>query len=515
MFHRRNSQAGMRLALVILIPVSLSAFTPAGWVRDENRAGFVIEHPPGWKVETPASDMVIVHSPDSSRIVIIQGIMTKPGTTSREWLDGAPLRFLTLFPNSQAGPIVQRSRQPDESMMFLTYQSPSGPSRAGLLVALDRGAGMMYGIAAPANQFERAKHELLRILQSFSVTNPPPPPGMKRLPAPAAAPGKPNVPNVEYTRWSDPVEQAFSIEVPKGWTVKGGTLRKASVDVRQWLQEYSPDGQTMVFGSDPTIPGSFAVPNQTLAFAGFHEGSWYSPGYGVQMYVLRYQPGVVFGEAFARNLARGCAAFEVRERKERPDLSRTVNELYSRYGGGYVRMSVTHGEVSFSCQKNGRDFGGYVVAGTMLTEVAGMLGGNWVVQTLYGFLAPVDQTGLAAAVLAHGTETLQFNPQWIQMQQNVTMNTSRIVTETNHYISKLQSEAYWNRQRSQDRISQARSDANRGIVRVQDPNTGEVYEVANGRNYYWRHGPSGTIIGTNTYDPPNIDVTPLVQAPPR
>gem|GEM_PF-3777586 len=38
----------------------------------------------------------------------------------------------------------------------------------------------------------------------------------------------------------------------------------------------------------------FVIPNQMLLWSGFRESSWYSPGYGVQMLVKRYLPGIHF-----------------------------------------------------------------------------------------------------------------------------------------------------------------------------------------------------------------------------
>src|SRR6185503_13140012 len=41
----------------------LAAAAPANWTDHKNPKGFALKHPPGWVVETPEKDMVVVHDP--------------------------------------------------------------------------------------------------------------------------------------------------------------------------------------------------------------------------------------------------------------------------------------------------------------------------------------------------------------------------------------------------------------------------------------------------------------------
>ncbi|MBM3814450.1 MAG: hypothetical protein FJW20_22730 [Acidimicrobiia bacterium] len=102
-------------------------------------------------------------------------------------------------------------------------------------------------------------------------------------------------PGLKFTRFTDSRENAFSVEVPQGWKTAGGLFRFASVDTRGTLETVSPDGEIRVSWGDATLP-PFTVPNPMLAMAGFREGSWYAPGYGVKMLVKRYTPGASFAE---------------------------------------------------------------------------------------------------------------------------------------------------------------------------------------------------------------------------
>src|SRR5580698_5695683 len=65
-----------------------------------------------------------------------------------------------------------------------------------------------------------------------------------------------------WTSWQDPNEQAFTVEVPKGWTIKGGAFRIGYSDVRPMVDMISPDGKSEVRLGDVAIP-PYALPTPT------------------------------------------------------------------------------------------------------------------------------------------------------------------------------------------------------------------------------------------------------------
>src|SRR5215472_2754721 len=65
--------------------------------------------------------------------------------------------------------------------------------------------------------------------------------------APAAAGGGAANPDMTWTRFTDPVEHAFTIDVPKGWQVAGGTRRMNAVEIRAGVDALSPDGAITLF----------------------------------------------------------------------------------------------------------------------------------------------------------------------------------------------------------------------------------------------------------------------------
>src|ERR1700685_3498114 len=75
--------------------------------------------------------------------------------------------------------------------------------------------------------------------------------------------------NLSWVKFTDPLEQAFTLEVPQGWTVKGGMFRLGYSDHRQMVDMTSPDGKINIRVGDLSIPPYF-VPNQL-----HHEGEVY------------------------------------------------------------------------------------------------------------------------------------------------------------------------------------------------------------------------------------------------
>jgi hypothetical protein len=175
-------------------------------------------------------------------------------------------------------------------------------------------------------------------------------------------------------------------------------------------------------------------------------------------------------------------------------------------------MRLTAGEASFTCRQNGQPVRGYYFAGTQRTQAAGMQGGVWNAEHLTGWIAREDKAALAQSVLRHILETAQINPQWAAMQQQITANTSRIVSRTSAEISRMMSDSYWSRQKTMDEIDRRRSNAILGVVDVTDPVTGRELKVENSSNYYWIDH-RGTIVGTDTYTKPNIDFREMIQLP--
>ena len=316
-------------------------------------------------------------------------------------------------------------------------------------------------------------------------------------------------PGLAFVRFVDPRENAFSTEVPKGWKTSGGLFRMASVDTRGAVESVSPEGDIRVSAGDADLP-PFTVPNQVLAMAGFREGSWYSPGYGVRMMVRSYQPGVVFAEDYVRSKLApqiGCSSLTITGKESRPDLTQSINALYSQFAAQGMSVREDAGEVWFSCSHNGQAWRGYYLVTTQISAGAG--GGVWHAEHVLGYSAASEKAGLAEAAMLHLAVSMQMNPEWMKMQEGVTMATSQIVAKTNEQISSTIRKTFENKWKTEDRAFRQDANARRGVTDVFDPSTGETWNVQNSSNHYWRKPGSDVIVGTQTFDPPGVGYEPL------
>jgi hypothetical protein len=210
--------------------------------------------------------------------------------------------------------------------------------------------------------------------------------------------------------------------------------------------------------------------------------------------VSRYQPGAVFAEAYVRRM---CPSARITSRTNREDLASAVNAIVRRYAPAMAQTtSYDMGEVRFTC--NGQ--AGYYFANTMLMDLG--TNGVWHVDNILGYTAPLARAAVAEAVLQHMVRTYKQNPQWIEMQSNITMKTSRTVSDTGRQISETIARTFQDRWRREDNIFRKDTNARRGTTDLVDPDTGETWNVTGGKRYYWHKPGSDVIVGTDSTEPP-------------
>lgn len=212
---------------------------------------------------------------------------------------------------------------------------------------------------------------------------------------------QPAQPGGGWTRFTDPTENAFTLDVPQGWRVAGGVRRFAPSEAKTWVTAVSPDGGTEIFLGDPSIP-LFDLPNPAM---GLQEGGQ-APGLHRPLTVMRYRPGAEFAALYGtRSLAGVCSNVQMQGTQARPDVEEELRAKVS------ASTRLDAGMASFECERGGQKFSAAVVAGTDLYDPTGA-GGVWGVNVLFGFRTPQGGEAEALQVLGHMRESLALNPQW-------------------------------------------------------------------------------------------------------
>jgi len=202
----------------------------------------------------------------------------------------------------------------------------------------------------------------------------------------------------DWTMFHDPLEKAFTIDVPQGWTVKGGLFRLGYSDYRPMVDLQSPDGQISIRLGDVSIP-TYSVPNQ------FHpeEGSVLDLGAQIQMTVARYRSGREFAALYARARFSGtCQALVPQAVAAAPPVPDQPEEAAVKQSSG--------GQVAYSCD-GGRT--AYAYAKTALYPAF------WQVHSLASFVAPSDQVPSARAIVEHCAKSFKLADGWIQYQKKL------------------------------------------------------------------------------------------------
>jgi hypothetical protein len=171
-------------------------------------AGIELRVPTAWIVTIDVSTRRIEASGGGVKAVIWPMFAKAPNGVS----DRAVARHLAkrLWPRArwqESGDSV--ALRGEEDGRLLAAMAASSPSPSGTAI-------VFYGIDAPPGQFDATARDAVTVFTSVRVTQP-------------ADPAAPPKPKLTFARWRDPREGAFSVEVPDGWKVVGGTFRYAAV----------------------------------------------------------------------------------------------------------------------------------------------------------------------------------------------------------------------------------------------------------------------------------------------
>jgi PDZ domain len=284
------------------------------------------------------------------------------------------------------------------------------------------------------------------------------PPASQASAATAAATAAPahGLTDVSWTTFTDPYEDAFTIEVPRGWKVAGGVVRKIPLLPNLVLRVLSPDRRTLIALGDP-------------------DSAPYNAPIAARDYVRRFTE---------RAMSEACSGLRIDRVVDLPDVERyaSANSL-----GPYNRWSAA--QADFTC--NGERQAG--MAGesvAVLQYMTSLRSGH--AQILAAFVTTGGHESDADKLLNHIIESLRQNPQWSARQQQIAQQLAAGAM------------ARW---RGEQRQFQQMDDAitNTGHFLAPD---GQRYDLDSRPRYQWRT-PDGHTVGTDTPTPPTPGATQL------
>jgi hypothetical protein len=300
-----------------------------------------------------------------------------------------------------------------------------------------------------------------------------------------------------WTTFQDPFEKAFTVDVPQGWTAKGGLFRMGYSDERPMVDLTSPDGHINVRLGDLTVP-VYTVPVQPHS----REGEVVDLGAQAQLVVARYRSGPEFAVLYSHaRFYQDCHQAS----GDAVNVDFAVPN-YIPVDAPPTRSST--GEIAYRCGSGSAQRVAFAYARTSAQ------GNLWSAPTLGSFISTPDRVAEARSVLLHVAQTFKLSAEWMQQQKQMDalamqyqhVRRQRCVTEqvqqVRQFEAKMQAirnqvSSFERRQAAQASQADGFSQALRGVTPTVDPFTGEAREVWTGTKCtYWTNG-SGAVVNTD------------------
>ncbi|HEX3915973.1 MAG TPA: hypothetical protein VHW60_01455 [Caulobacteraceae bacterium] len=233
------------------------------------------------------------------------------------------------------------------------------------------------------------------------------------------------------TTFTDPTEDAFTVSVPQGWTVRGGVQRSSPIAASLWVTATSPDGATVIEIGDPSIP-SFVAPS-----AAHPAGSTVQTAFGAPGLAEPYESGVQFAQDYAaRTFAQTCALRPLGTQAE-PGLAQTAQastaQIAAQVGVPPPAAQFDGGSATFGCQVNGASDAVGVIAVTGLTPLP--VDNVWTVSLLVAYRTPAASQAQTDQLARAMRASMTPNPQWqlkmaaAERQQLATIQQNALATQ--------------------------------------------------------------------------------------
>ena len=331
----------------------------------------------------------------------------------------------------------------------------------------------------------------------------------------------------QLASWIDPTEHAFTVKVPVGWHITGGTHRNSPMDARNYVAAESPDGKIRVWLDDPNILPRQA-PHPAYFRLGYYEGRVVQSPSGLLL-VERFQTGARFAQEYSINTlcrtAQPLSAFDLETETQR--MNAEVAPVAARAG---VRAMPSAGEFVYRC---GGDRFGYTYAVTVLAFTGPQGPQSWAVYKLAGYFSDKAQVETARYAMNAMRSSFTIDPVWQaryerqihdttgalmeisnrltresirQAQQSLQQNIAQVQRRQREFDQMNQANmgSFRRQQESYDRIRQKGSDITLGQIHGCD-DLGNCGTVSNDYDYYWTKDGKTVVGGPSDGKPPAHD----------
>jgi hypothetical protein len=472
---------------------------PKSWTTDNDPSGFVVNLPASWTVgKLRATGQIVIHGTRGEEIMIWPLRLKQPELDARgasAMLQELARKFDALMPWSAVRTMPSAAR-----VIGLGSQR----SATAVLSWANNSAGAsvyFYGVEAPSDVYPDTADAFAAILKSFQIV---------QDPALKAAPGPASASPLHFVSWSDPHEGAFTVSVPQGWHVVGGTYHLSTEDVRYSVVLVSPDGLVRASLGDSLV-GTFTQPTQTLAAAGVREGGYETLPDGTRAEVLRYLSGQQFARSYVDTLvSRQCGKPQVSSNSDREDFAAQFSQLAATQG--FTDALLTAGDVGFSCSMDGRPVKGKYIAATL--RMGPNVSPMWFVYRLSGFLAFAGREQDGENVLIQLIQSWKLDSEWEALLRNAANPAAQpdparaqetreraqaAIADDQRQISEMFARSAEQREKLNDQFDRKRQSATLGTLDIVDRESGAQYRLSDFSDYHYLSN-EGCLRAANSQD---------------
>jgi hypothetical protein len=428
-------------------------------------AGFAVQRPAGWQVRV--HDSVVSVCQDAAAVV--HAVFY-------------PIRFAQpMVPTAAAQEFIARRTAVDptfkalvasqEPMVLRTESHAGGRALGGLYSVVTQGEnGLISGFQVPRDQAESLAPVLGEVVTSFSAVT--------------------RVPRVQFR---EPVEGAFTVLYPQGWSI-GGSVSRANAHGAGMPGFQAANGATV-------------VDNWLKSFS-FAESIWLlMPG----QQKLKYVPAAGFAGSWLPGwLQKQAGPLTVEEVTDQPGQVPQLAIEVAKAGLPPDHYDLSCATLQFTQVRSGRQFRSRLGVAAQRSRDNGiwsmsMTPTAWSATITSSMEAPAAEFDGIAPVLSGILDSFEKNPQWetaeLMRSQRISMEFQQQALARLQQISKTLSETtdiitsgYWERQAMQDRAAHSWSNAILGRTDVVDQG-GTVWSVPDDYAQVWSDG-HGNFIGT-------------------
>jgi len=290
--------------------------------------------------------------------------------------------------------------------------------------------------------------------------------------------------SLNWVRYNDSAEGAFSMDIPVGWQINGGMYRFGYFDVRWMMDVRSLNGNVMIRIDDPNVP-PYVLPGPHSGPAGHpavRQGMY-------QMVVDNYREAQAYAESYAkRRFGSTCTSMTPRASDWTPTMPTAWRDPAQRRS--------TEASIAYDCATSDgpRIVNVYARDSIIGTE------GLWVVDPIISIISKPGDVAQAHQMTQHMIDSWAETPEWKDYQAKMTqMGLQQIRADFGRFMQQMQAyhqqrESAMNQQVSQFEARQNAQAAQvsswgnilTGLTNVSDPTTGTQFQVFSGpkANYY-------------------------------